>query len=180
MTVQFEVAVYGATAAGVCAAVAAAESGARTVLIEPGRHVGGMVSGGLGYTDVGDVRVLGGAAARFRTAVADHYGVAPGAFAGPEPHVAEAIFRRWLDEAGVDLMFEDRIISADVSGGVIRSVTVGSGSIVAAGVYVDAGYEGDLLAAAGVPALLALVAQPRRTPRGPHDRPRGEPARRQV
>jgi len=81
---QPEVAVYGGTAAGVCAAVAAAEAGARTVLIAPGSHLGGMVSGGLGYTDVGDVRVLGGAAARFRNAVADHYGVSRGAYAGPD------------------------------------------------------------------------------------------------
>jgi len=151
---QLEVAVYGGTAAGVCAAVAAAEAGARTVLVEPGSHVGGMVSGGLGYTDVGDVRVLGGAAARFRNAVADHYGVSPGAFAGPEPHVAEAIFRRWLEEAGVDVVFGERVISADVVGGVIRTVTLSSGAALTAAVFIDAGYEGDLMAAAGVPAAV--------------------------
>jgi len=61
-----DVVVHGATSAGVCAAVAAASTGARVVLLEPGRHVGGMPSGGLGYTDVGDVRLLGGFAARFR------------------------------------------------------------------------------------------------------------------
>ena len=78
-----EILVHGATAAGVCAAVAAAEQGAEVVLLEPGRHVGGMTSGGLGYTDLGDVRVVGGFAARFRQAVADAYGVAPGHWAGP-------------------------------------------------------------------------------------------------
>lgn len=62
----FEVVVVGGTAAGVCAAVAAACGGAQTLLLEAGRHLGGMVSGGLGYTDVGDVRVLGGLAAEFR------------------------------------------------------------------------------------------------------------------
>ena len=69
-----DVAVYGATGAGVMAAVAAAEAGAETVLIEPGRHVGGMVSGGLSWTDVGNTKVLGGLARRFYQAVADHYG----------------------------------------------------------------------------------------------------------
>jgi FAD dependent oxidoreductase len=151
---QAEVAVYGGTAAGVCAAVAAAEAGARTLLIEPGSHLGGMVSGGLGYTDVGDLRVLGGAAARFRNAVADHYGVSPGAFAGPEPHVAEAIFERWLEEAGVDVVFGERVIAADVVDGVIRTVTLTTGATLTAAVFIDAGYEGDLMAAVGVPAAV--------------------------
>ena len=60
-----DVAVFGATAAGVTAAVAAAEAGAATVLVEPGRHVGGMVSGGLSWTHVGDARAVGGLARRF-------------------------------------------------------------------------------------------------------------------
>ena len=60
------------------------------LLLEPGTHVGGMTSGGLGYTDLGDPRVVGGLAARFRQDVADHYGVPVGTYAGPEPHVAEA------------------------------------------------------------------------------------------
>ena len=62
---EADVVVYGATSAGVCAAVAAADAGARVLLVEPGRHLGGMTSGGLGYTDLGDVRVIGGPAARF-------------------------------------------------------------------------------------------------------------------
>ncbi len=149
-----EVLVYGATSAGMCAAVAAAERGAQVTLVEPGFHLGGMTSGGLGYTDVGDIRVLGGFAARLREDIARHYGVAPGAYAGPEPHVAEAIFRRWLEQAGVEVVFGARVVSADVVGGVIRSVAFSSGLVVSAGVFVDAGYEGDLLALAGVPAAV--------------------------
>jgi len=145
-----DVVVYGATAAGVCAAVAAAERGATVTLLEPGRHVGGMTSGGLGYTDVGDVRVLGGAAARFRHDVADHYGVPVGRYAGPEPHVAEQIFLRWLAGAGVDLVYERALLSVDVADGRIVRVHTASGSYDGA-VFVDASYEGDLLAAAGVP-----------------------------
>jgi hypothetical protein len=145
-----EVVVYGATSAGVCAAVAAASAGAEVVLLEPGRHVGGMTSGGLGYTDVGDVRVLGGMAARFRQAVADHYGVPVGRYAGPEPHVAEAILRRWLEEAGVEVVFESALLSVSVVDARIDSVATAGGSY-SAGVFIDASYEGDLLAAAGVP-----------------------------
>src|SRR3954463_14929601 len=117
-----DVVVYGATAAGACAAVAAASSGARVVLLEPGRHVGGMTSGGLGYTDVGDVRVLGGMAAEFRAAVAEHYDVPVGRYAGPEPHVAEAIFTRWLESAGVSVTFGARLLSASLAEGTIASL----------------------------------------------------------
>jgi hypothetical protein len=150
MTRQYDVVVYAATSAGVCAAVAAAGAGASTLLVEPGRHLGGMTSGGLGYTDVGDVRVLGGMAARLRTDIAEHYGVAPGHFAGPEPHVAESIFARWLELARVDVEFERRVSAVEVSGSRIRAASFGDLQ-VQAGAFVDASYEGDLLALAGVP-----------------------------
>lgn len=145
-----DVAVYAATAAGVCAAVSAARAGARVVLLEPGRHVGGMTSGGLGYTDVGDLRALGGMASEFRVSIAEHYGVPVGHFAGPEPHVAEQIFHRWLDDAGVTLILDARLGAVEVRDRRIVSVLLTDGSAVTADVFVDAGYEGDLLAAAGV------------------------------
>lgn len=150
-----DVVVYGATSAGIAAAVAAAETGARVLLVEPGRHLGGMTSGGLGYTDVGDVRALGGAAARLRADIAEHYGVAPGHYAGPEPHVAEAIFRRWLERAGVEVEFDARLDAVEAAEGAdgreLRALTTTSGDRMEAAVFVDASYEGDLLAAAGVP-----------------------------
>lgn len=150
-----EVLVYGATSAGVAAAVAAAESGADTVLVEPGTHLGGMTSGGLGYTDVGDVRALGGAAARLRADIAEHYGTAPGHYAGPEPHVAEGIFRQWLERAGVEVLFGARLTEVEKAespdGRELRAVTLVDGRRIEASVFVDASYEGDLLAAAGVP-----------------------------
>ncbi|MCX7522847.1 FAD-dependent oxidoreductase [Microbacterium sp. STN6] len=151
-TARYEVVVYGATSAGVCAAVAAAGEGAQVLLIGPERHVGGMTSGGLGYTDVGDERALGGPARRLRHAVAEHYGVAEGHFAGPEPHVAEAIFVRWLEEAGVEVRLGERagVAAAQGSGGGIRSLGFESGLRVSAGVFIDASYEGDLLPLAGV------------------------------
>jgi hypothetical protein len=146
-----DVAVYAATAAGVCAAVAAADAGARVLLLEPGRHVGGMTSGGLGYTDVGDVRVLGGLAARFRQAVAEHYRVPVGRYAGPEPHVAEGILRSWLEHPNIEVVEEWALRSVDTADGRITRLRAGDGGPVEASVFVDASYEGDLLAAAGVP-----------------------------
>jgi hypothetical protein len=145
-----DVCVFAATSAGVCAAVAAARTGASVVLIEPGRHVGGMTSGGLGYTDVGDVRVLGGMAAQFRAAVASDYGVPVGRYAGPEPHVAEEILLRWLESAGVTVCFGAGLLAVECVDGVVRSVTTAVG-VFAGAVFVDASYEGDLMAAAGVP-----------------------------
>ncbi|MHA7132954.1 FAD-dependent oxidoreductase [Oerskovia turbata] len=157
-----DVVVHGATAAGVCAAVAAARSGVRVLLVEPGQHVGGMTSGGLGYTDLGDPRVVGGPAARFRADVAAHYGVAEGRYAGPEPHVAEAILTRWLEEAGVEVLLgrrlEHAVVRHDGPDGpriVETRVRAAHGAETIAGqVFVDATYEGDLLDAAGVPSAI--------------------------
>ena len=125
-----DVAVYGATACGVLAAAAARAAGATTVLVEPGRHVGGMVSGGLSWTDVGDTRVLGGPARGFYEDVAHHYGAPLWGVKGPEPHVAERLLERRLD--GVD-------------------VRLGERDLPDAAVLVDASYEGDLLPRFRVP-----------------------------
>lgn len=151
MTVAAEVVVYAATSAGVCAAVAAAEAGAQVTVLEPGRHVGGMTAGGLGYTDVGDSRVIGGMAMKFRQDVADHYGVAVGAFAGPEPSVAEAIFRRWLDHPRIELIHGCVLQSVQTRQGRISRLLTHDGRSFGGGVFVDASYEGDLMALAGVP-----------------------------
>jgi hypothetical protein len=133
-----DVCVFGATAAGVAAAVGAADAGASVVVVEPGRHVGGMVSGGLSWTDVGDERVLGGFARRFYTAVADHYDAPLWSLRGPEPRVAESLLCAMLD--GVDVRLEER-------------------DVPDAAVYVDASYEGDLLQRFGVP--YAVGREPR-------------------
>jgi len=132
-----DVAVVGATATGVAAAVGAAEAGARTALVDASDHVGGMVSGGLSWTDLGETRVLGGFARRFHAAVAEHYNAPLWGVKGPEPHVAEAILVRMLGDAGVERATE----------------------LPEAAVFVDAGYEGDLMAARGVPYAVGREAR---------------------
>jgi FAD dependent oxidoreductase len=139
-----DVVVYGATAAGVTAAVAAHEAGAKTTLMGPDRHVGGMVSGGLSWTDVGDTRVVDGITGRFYAAVADHYGAPLWGVKGPEPHVAERLLLELLD--GIDVRLDEPLTDVTVADGRIRRV-----NSIEAAVFVDAGYEGDLMAAAGVP-----------------------------
>jgi hypothetical protein len=152
-----DVLVYGATAAGVAAAVAAGEAGAHTALVDRGKHVGGMVSGGLSWTDVGDSRVLGGFARRFYAAVAAYYGAPLWGVKGPEPHVAEELLTALLDRAGVDLRLESQPM--------LKGQTLQPGlkcqalDVADAAVYVDASYEGDLMASLGVP--YAVGREPR-------------------
>jgi hypothetical protein len=156
-----DVLVVGGTAAGVCAAVAAGRAGAPVTLVTDGRHLGGMTSGGLGYTDVGDVRALGGLAARFRQAVADHYRVPVGRYAGPEPHVAEAILVSWLEQAGVDVLLEKRVAQVRREGTQVTEVVLDDGTVARPAVVVDATYEGDVLALAGTTTRIGREARAR-------------------
>ncbi len=96
-------------------------------LVEPGRHLGGMVSGGLGWTDVGDRATIGGLAREFYARVARHYGVALWEVLGPEPRVAEAIFRDWLAEAGVMVHFGARLARDERAGRPIRRIVTEDG-----------------------------------------------------
>jgi hypothetical protein len=145
---EVDVLVYGATAAGVSAAVAAAEEGARTLLVGESAHVGGMVSGGLGKTDIerGE-RLIGGLAARFFADVGAHYGEGP-AYRF-EPSVAETTFRSFLATSGATVVGDHPLDGVEREGSRIVAARFG-GLSVAASAFIDASYEGDLLRAAGV------------------------------
>jgi hypothetical protein len=155
-----DVVVYGATASGAVAAVAAAREGKRVVLVEPGGHVGGMVSGGLGATDVGNPSAVGGYSREFFDRVRAFYVKLYGArseqvkdCAGGfrfEPHVAERTFRQMLTGAKVEVLFGQRLDKVTKEGRRITGFTTGKGDTFTAAVFVDAGYEGDLMARAGV------------------------------
>jgi hypothetical protein len=106
-----------------------------------------MVSGGLGWTDVGDTRVIGGLARDFHAAVANHYGARLWSLRGPEPHVAERLLEEMLERAGVDLRLGEPLAAVEPGIAAVRTER----ERYEAAVYVDASYEGDLLAAAGVP-----------------------------
>src|SRR5437016_3644438 len=93
-SMAFDMCVYGGTSGGVIAAVEAASRGLKSILLDPGAHVGGMTAGGLGMTDVGNKHVIGGLSREFYRRVGRHYGVTEEwRF---EPHVAENIFEQWL------------------------------------------------------------------------------------
>src|ERR1044071_3378900 len=141
---RFDVVVYGATAGGAMAAIAAAKQGVRVALLEPGRNVGGMLSGGVGRTDMDrQQNVLGGLTREFFERVGKHYGQ-PISWLF-EPSVAERILNDWLKEAGVQVIFNQRLATADKrSGRIVRLRTV-SGEEFEASVYIDSSYEGDLM-----------------------------------
>ncbi len=147
-TIHVDVAVYGGTASGTVAAIAAANEGASVILLEPRRHIGGMVSGGLGASDIGRAYVVGGMSRAFFQRVGQHYDrEIAWQF---EPHVAEEVFRDWLAEADVKVRFEQPLRNVVVRDGMIRHIVTGDGTKIEADVYIDATYEGDLMAAAGV------------------------------
>lgn len=173
----FDVVVYGGTSAAVTAAAQVRRMGKSVVVVSPDRHLGGLSSGGLGWTDTGDKSVIGGLAREFYHRVWLHYedpeawrwqarseygnrGQGTPAADGArrtmwifEPRVAEEVFEDLLAEHGIDVRRDewlDRGSGVHVEDGRIRSIATESGARFAGSAFIDATYEGDLMAAAGV------------------------------
>jgi hypothetical protein len=155
-----DVVVYGATAGGVIAAVAAAREGKRVLLVEPGKHVGGMVTGGLGATDYGNRNAIGGYSREFFDRVRNYYVAKYGPKCAQvkecsdgfhfEPHVASAVMAAMLKEVKLEVLTGQQLAKVVKKGAGIVSLTTVRGDTFMASVYIDATYEGDLMAAAGV------------------------------
>ncbi|HEX3656918.1 MAG TPA: FAD-dependent oxidoreductase [Pirellulales bacterium] len=169
---DFDVVIYGGTSSGIVAALQAARMGKRAVVIEPGEHLGGLTSGGLGATDIGNKQAIGGIAREFYRRIYAHYS-RPQAWKQEtrehyqskrqkpgedtmwtfEPHVAEDIYRRMLAERQVPVFFGERL---DLRAGVqrqgkrITAIRMESGRVFGGRMFIDASYEGDLMAKAGV------------------------------
>jgi hypothetical protein len=147
--VSSDICVYGGTSGGVAAAVVAARLGKSVVLIAQNNHVGGMTSGGLGVTDVGQQGSIGGISREFYRRVGQHYGTNNVTY-WFEPRVAESVFWQMLAEAGVRVFTNELIASATMTNQRIASITMESGNVFRAEMFVDTTYEGDLIARAGV------------------------------
>lgn len=171
-----EVCVYGGTSAGVTAAIQAARMGKTVVFVSPVNHIGGMTISSLGFTDFGDEQALGGLSREFYHRLYLHYqndeawiwehrsdfqniGQGAAAFFEDdelatvfEPGVAERLFTQMLCEAGVRIV----IGRLDLKNGVIKegsqitAIRTEDGREFRAKMFIDATYEGDLLAGAGV------------------------------
>lgn len=148
VVLKADLAVYGGTSSGVIAAVAAARQGVHVLLLHPGLHLGGMTSGGLGWTDYGRKHVIGGMARQFYQKIGAHYGQEEEWHF--EPHPAEKLFNTLVREAGLVVSLAQYVESVAMDGRRIVEVTFRSGMKVRAKYWIDASYEGDLLAQAGV------------------------------
>lgn len=151
-----DVVVYGGTAAGVIAAYTAKKMGKSVLLIEPTTHLGGLTSGGLGYTDIGNKYAITGLSRDFYRRIGRHYGkFEQWTF---EPKVAKQYLQHYLNDAGIKPLYAHRIVSARNQNGTIQSIVLEnsqnpqatSNTTVEARMFIDATYEGDLMAKAGV------------------------------
>jgi hypothetical protein len=143
-----DVCVYGGTSAGLTAAIEAARQGKSTVVLQPGKFIGGMTTGGLGWTDYGRKHVIGGLSRRFYHHVGRHYG--KDEEFQFEPHVAVTVYQQMLREAGVDVRPCQYLDAVEMRSGAIAAIAMLGGLRVEARAFIDATYEGDLLASAGV------------------------------
>jgi hypothetical protein len=173
----YDVVVYGGTSAGVVAAVQAQRMGKSVVIVCPDRHLGGLSSGGLGFTDTGNKAVIGGLSREFYHRVWRHYatpeawswqpreaygnrGQGTAAIDGAmrtmwifEPQVAERIFEDLVQEHRIPVHRDrwlDRTRGVRVKDRRITSIRTLDGQTYRGRMFIDATYEGDLMAAAGV------------------------------
>ena len=152
MPEHFDVVIYGGTAGGVICAVTAARQGLRVALLEPGNHLGGMVTGGLSATDHGEKEVVGGYALEFYKRLGRHYQRELEWY--PEPHVAERVLQEMIEEAGeITIFFQHRLKEKGgviIRGKQISEIRTEDDRVFPAAVFIDASYEGDLMAQGGV------------------------------
>ena len=175
--VEADLCIFGGTSGGIAAAVQAARLGKTAVLVNPTKYLGGLTTGGLGATDIGNKAAIGGLARDYYHRLAQHYAkdrswtleTAPDYFskrrggqAGAsaltgadatmwtfEPGVAEKVFLQWLDEAKTPVYLNQRLKSVTKTGPRITEITMENGRVFRAKMFMDATYEGDLLAKAG-------------------------------
>jgi len=176
-TVSADVVIYGGTSAAVTAAVQVAKMGKKVIVVSPDKHLGGLSASGLGWTDTGDKSVIGGLARDFYHRLYLHYqkeeswkwqekseygnvGQGNVAIDGNnrtmwifEPHAAEMAFDQLIEENNIPLYREewlDRDGGVSMKGTSIKSIRTLSGKVFMGRVFIDATYEGDLMAEAGV------------------------------
>ncbi len=173
-TSMSDIVIYGGTSGGVVAAIQARRMGKSVTLIEPTQFVGGLTTGGLGATDIGNKRCIGGISREFYERIFDYYNQPSNwkqetreayfksrtrsnenekAMWTFEPSVATWVYSQMLKDAKIDVVFGERL---DLKNGVvkegasIKKIVMESGRAFAGKVFIDATYEGDLMAKSGV------------------------------
>ena len=172
---QFDIVVYGGTSSGVSAAIQSSRMGKRVVLIEPTNRVGGLTTGGLGQTDIGNKQAIGGISREFYQHIATHYDN-PGNWLWQkdaeyrdggqtqtdeqedamwtfEPSTALDVFNKMLKDDQIIVRYNQRLERENgvrKQKGSIISISMESGEVYEGKIFIDATYEGDLMAAAGI------------------------------
>lgn len=172
-----DIIIYGGTPAAIVAAVQAKKMGKHVIVVSPDKHLGGLSSGGLGFTDTGNKEVIGGLAREFYHGIFEHYqkedswkwqkkeeygnkGQGTPAIDGSErtmwifePHVAEEVFEDFVKDNDIEVLRDERLNRAKgvkIDNGQIASITTLSGKTFSGKMFIDATYEGDLMASAGI------------------------------
>jgi hypothetical protein len=177
-TIEMDICIFGGTSAGIISAVQAQKMGKSVVIAEPGKFLGGLTTGGLSATDIGNKAAIGGLSRDFYHRIARHYtqesswtlekrddyftrrgsgqsaasnlDAADATMWTFEPHVARAIYDEMLKDANIQVLREQRLKSVKKDGARIVEFTTEDGNVFRAKVFIDCTYEGDLMAKAGV------------------------------
>ena len=174
-TKKYDIVIYGGTSAGVSAAIQSSRMGKSVVLIEPTNRIGGLTTGGLGQTDIGNKQAIGGISREFYENIKKYYddpenwkwekrsdykdGGQTRTEEGEatmwtfEPSDALAVYKSMMDKEKIKMVYNERLnreTGVKKVAGKIESITMESGKIFKGKVFLDATYEGDLMASAGV------------------------------
>ncbi|EAZ82437.2 FAD-dependent oxidoreductase [Algoriphagus machipongonensis] len=173
---EYDLVIYGGTSAGVAAAIQASRMDKSVVLIEPSNRLGGLTTGGLGQTDIGNKQAIGGVSREFYQGIKTYYNQAENwkwqkkeeykdggqtttaegedAMWTFEPSAALTVYQQMLDQEDVTVVYGERLLRTDQgvekSNGKITSIQMESGKVFQGKMFMDATYEGDLMATAGV------------------------------
>jgi len=174
---QADVVIYGATSSGIAAAVQVSRMGKSVLIVDPGTHLGGLTTGGLGWTDIGNKQVIGGIAREFYRKVKAYYdkpeswkfqpresyytlrhseiNAADDAMWTFEPKVATAIYQEMISQYKIPVVMKQRLDLRPGKGVVktgarITAIVMEDGTRYTGRMFIDATYEGDLMAKAGV------------------------------
>lgn len=150
--VKADLCIYGGTSAGVVAAVQASKMGLKVVIAEFGRKLGGVGAGGLSRTDFGNKDAVGGISRQFYREMGRFYesNEEDGSVWYFEPSRAEQIYKEWVEREGIEVYFEQQLDQVEKVNGKITKITMENGNTFSAPMFIDASYEGDLMARAGV------------------------------
>ncbi|MGK7395644.1 MAG: FAD-dependent oxidoreductase [Candidatus Cyclobacteriaceae bacterium M3_2C_046] len=172
---NYDLVVYGGTSAGVAAAIQASRMGMSVVLIEPTNRIGGLTTGGLGQTDIGNKQAIGGIAREFYRNIREYYenpdnwnwqdqqayrdggqtrtAENEDAMWTFEPSAALKVYHDMIDQENIDVVYKQRLNRSSgvrKEGQKITTIVMESGQEYTGKMFIDATYEGDLMATAGI------------------------------